>query len=251
MKIHAHVLCYNEEKMLPFFLDYYSQFCEKIFVYDNISTDNSVDIAGRFKKVPVQIFQFDSEGELRDDYHISLKQNMYKQYSRDADWVMVLDMDEFVYHPNLLEKLQEYKEAGVTYPRIKGYQMVSQEFPDASKGLITEQVKTGFQDNDFSKCIVFNPTIDVLFGPGCHPDPARINEMSLQEKFKMSEEAEIQLLHYAYLSEDDVASKCKNRAQRRGEYSKMYGFGMHYEKTDEDARQWHKDLLERSEEVIK
>ena len=32
MKIHVHILSWNEEKILPFTLDYYSSFCEKIFV---------------------------------------------------------------------------------------------------------------------------------------------------------------------------------------------------------------------------
>ena len=30
MKIHAHILAWNEEKILPYTLDHYSEFCEKI-----------------------------------------------------------------------------------------------------------------------------------------------------------------------------------------------------------------------------
>ena len=41
MKIHAYIIAYNEEKLLPFTLDSYSIFCEKIFVYDKYSTDSS------------------------------------------------------------------------------------------------------------------------------------------------------------------------------------------------------------------
>lgn len=44
MIIHAHILAWNEEKILPFTLDYYSSFCEKIFIHDNMSTDSSDDI---------------------------------------------------------------------------------------------------------------------------------------------------------------------------------------------------------------
>ena len=44
MIIHAHILAFNEEKILPFILDYYSKICDKIYIYDNISTDSSDDI---------------------------------------------------------------------------------------------------------------------------------------------------------------------------------------------------------------
>ena len=49
MKIHAHILSWNEEKILPYTLDHYSNICEKIFVYDNMSNDSSDDI---YKKYP-------------------------------------------------------------------------------------------------------------------------------------------------------------------------------------------------------
>ena len=39
MKIHSHILAWNEEKILPYTLDYYSTFCEKIFIYDNMSDE--------------------------------------------------------------------------------------------------------------------------------------------------------------------------------------------------------------------
>ena len=58
MKIHAHILAWNEEKILPFTLDYYSNICNKIFIYDNMSTDGSDDI---YKKYPkVELIKWDS-----------------------------------------------------------------------------------------------------------------------------------------------------------------------------------------------
>ena len=32
--VHAYFLCYNEEHILPHLLDYYLQFCEKIYNFD-------------------------------------------------------------------------------------------------------------------------------------------------------------------------------------------------------------------------
>jgi len=54
MKIHAYIIAWNEEKILPFTLDYYSKFCEKIYIYDNMSTDNSDKIYKKYEKVIVK-----------------------------------------------------------------------------------------------------------------------------------------------------------------------------------------------------
>ena len=62
MKIHAYIIAYNEEKLLPFTLDYYSTFCEKIFVYDNMSTDSSDNIYKKYPKVTV--VKWDSNNEI-------------------------------------------------------------------------------------------------------------------------------------------------------------------------------------------
>ncbi len=53
MNIHAHILTWNEEKILPFTLDYYSNICSQIFIYDNMSTDSSDEIFSKseFNKV--------------------------------------------------------------------------------------------------------------------------------------------------------------------------------------------------------
>jgi glycosyltransferase involved in cell wall biosynthesis len=44
MKIWAYAICWNEEVMLPYYLKHYEKFCEKIIIYDNMSTDNSRNI---------------------------------------------------------------------------------------------------------------------------------------------------------------------------------------------------------------
>ena len=41
MKIHLYTMCWNERRMLPFFLRHYEQFCERMIVYDNGSDDGS------------------------------------------------------------------------------------------------------------------------------------------------------------------------------------------------------------------
>ena len=71
MKIHAHILSWNEEKILPFTLDYYSSFCEAIYIHDNMSTDSSDEI---YKKYPkVQVLKWDSNEQINEMNYINIK----------------------------------------------------------------------------------------------------------------------------------------------------------------------------------
>ena len=55
MKITLYTICYNEQEMLPYFLNHYSKMVDKIVVYDNYSTDNSRQILESFKDCEIEI----------------------------------------------------------------------------------------------------------------------------------------------------------------------------------------------------
>ncbi|WP_175404477.1 glycosyltransferase family 2 protein [Endozoicomonas atrinae] len=61
MKIHAYLICFNEEKIIKSVLDYYSSICSKIFLFDNGSTDDSVKIACQYDNV--RVINFDTGGK--------------------------------------------------------------------------------------------------------------------------------------------------------------------------------------------
>ena len=143
MKIHAHILSWNEEKILPFTLDYYSLICEKIYIYDNMSTDSSDQIYLKYPKV--EVIKWNSNNEINENNYINIKNNEYKLRSRNknVDWVIVCDCDEILYHPNLINILENYKSEGINVPRISGHDMVSDMFPEYDGKLITDKVKIG------------------------------------------------------------------------------------------------------------
>lgn len=219
MIIHAHILAYNEEKILPFTLDYYSNICEKIFVYDNMSTDGSDEIYARYPKVSV--IKWSSNDEINELNYVNLKSNGYKQFSREADWVIVCDCDEFLYHPRLLDKLKYYKENNITVPKINGHDMVSEKFPVYDGEPITDKIKTGSEVYPpFCKNIIFNPKLDVQYGIGGH---------SFQcNNAVYSNSPELKLLHYKFLSVEYVERIYKARAERLSEFNKKNKFGEHY-----------------------
>jgi hypothetical protein len=218
MIIHAHILAWNEEKILPYTLDHYSSFCDKIFIHDNMSTDGSDEIYSRYPKVTV--LKWTSNDEINELNYTNIKSNAYKQFSRDADWVIVCDCDEFLYHDNLIEKLTEYKNAGITIPKIDGHDMVSESFPEYDGIPLTEKVKIGSDTyGPMCKNIIFDPKIDVQYGIGGH---------SVTTNGVTSNEAELKLLHYKFLGKDYVKRIYVSRAKRLSDFNKQHKFGEHY-----------------------
>jgi hypothetical protein len=220
MIIHAHILAFNEEMILPFTLDYYSVFCDKIYVYDNMSTDSSDEIYKRYPKVIVK--KWDSNNEINELNYLKIKNNGYKVSRGDnADWVIVCDCDEILYHGKLLERLEYYKEQGITVPLVNGHDMVSEVFPEYDGELITKKITTGSEVYPpFCKNIVFNPKINVNFGIGAHSFSS--------DKTINSNSPELKLLHYKFLGKEYVEKIYKSRAERLSEFNKTNKFGEHY-----------------------
>lgn len=221
MKIHAHILSWNEEKLLPFTLDYYSQFCERIFIYDNMSDDGSSDIYKKYEKV--KVLKWNSNNEINELNYIQLKTRGYKERSRNqnVDWVVVCDCDEFLYHPNLIDVLKEYKAKGITVPKISGHDMVSNSFPNYDGDLLPNKIKHGSQRyQDLCKNIIFNPNLDINYGVGAH-------SFSCKEAV-FSEKEDLKLLHYKLLGESYIDQMYTKRANRLSEFNKRNRFGDHY-----------------------
>src|SRR6516162_8113834 len=152
MIIHVHSIVHNEERLLPFFLDHY-RCAEKIFLYDNESNDRTVEIAEGSGAV---VEPHPTGGYCRELANLHLKNNAWKLRSQQADWVVVCDADEFIFHPSLLEYLMACKSRGVTIPRPVGYDMVSEAFPISGQPII-KQVRRGKFFKNFSKPAIFDP----------------------------------------------------------------------------------------------
>lgn len=221
MKIHAYIIAWNEEKILPFTLDYYSKFCEKIYIYDNMSTDSSDKIYKKYEKVIVK--KWDSPEKKYNDVVLSeLKSNIYKQSRKHkVDWVIVCDCDEYLYHENLLEKLKEYREKGITMPKIDGHDMFSESFPEYDGDLITNKVKIGSETyGPMCKNIIFSPELEVKYTPGAHSNqtPNAI----------FSDKAELKLLHYKFLGKEYVLERYNNLSEQLSDFNKKTGLSGHW-----------------------
>lgn len=241
MIIYTYIFCWNEEKILPFTLDHYSQFSDRIFLLDNYSTDKSLKIAAKYEKVTVIPFSCAEEDDTYDERKsANLRSTIYKDEvygfnAKDkADWAILVDCDELVYHPDIERILKEYKEMGVGVPRLVGYNMISNEFPKYKKGeLITQKVKRGSIALSECKPVIINPnTVDVKFSVGAHFH-SKANGCVLPSPFP-----DIKLLHYKNLSKEYLKNRYNQLASRSSCANKEANFGEHWYN-----KRSHKDMI--------
>ena len=204
MKIHAYFVCYNEEKILPVILDYYSGFCSKIFIFDNGSVDESIAIATTYPNV--KVIPFDTGGLKDNKKHVQIKTQAYKEYSRSggrfteeiADWVICCDMDEIIYHHDLISILSEYDRLHVTVPQVTGFDMVDVNDVDTSIPILS-QYKSGVRNSVFDKRAIFKPSFDMSYSLGCHSNGPGFELMKETYGYKTSNKYPIAMLHYKHV----------------------------------------------------
>ena len=57
--IHVYALCWNEEKMLPYFFKHYDNIADQYYIFDNNSTDNSLSMLRSHPKVIIDSFEIE------------------------------------------------------------------------------------------------------------------------------------------------------------------------------------------------
>jgi glycosyltransferase involved in cell wall biosynthesis len=209
--IHVYAVCWNEEKILPYFLRHYSSFAERIVVYDNNSTDGSQEIVRKWPKAELRTFD---TGDTFDDVVITEIMNKgYKESRGKADFVVVVATDELLWHPNMKRILLEYKRCGVTLPKVQGYDMVSWRFPRGQKQ-ITGLVVRGRENPWYAKRCIFDPAVDINFNPCCHTCSPAGDVIE-------SDVADLKVLHYHYLGYWHIVRKHRLRGRRLSTWNRI------------------------------
>jgi glycosyltransferase involved in cell wall biosynthesis len=233
MDLVVHTVCFNEEAMLPHFLDYYAPQAKKIRIYDNQSTDRSVDIALSYPNV--EVVSFGTEGKLSELSLMHLRNEGWKD--ERCDYMVVCDVDEFLYPADLATFLHQHPQVDVFQPQ--GYDMVCDEFPAYGAGLLPSLVQWGAPHDNYSKMACFRPNkvSQMNYGPGSHlANPVGDSELRLYRAGLGPDD--LKLLHYKNLG---LAYRLRRHqalsARLAGEEFQKFGFGFHYafdEQTQKD-----------------
>jgi len=215
MHIEIFVVTWNEEKNLEHYLDWYN-YATSVTVLDNYSTDRTCEIAERRG---CKIKKWDSGGVLNTAVKNDITENCWKDSK--ADWVIVADVDELIYYPDLYKMLNTKK----SIIRCKGYQMISEKYKPFVK------VKKGVHDTLYDKCIMFRPDrIEKMnWKPGLHRCKP-IGDVSYFDGPL--------LLHYKMNGRKELKNRYREYTERQSNNDKKNNYGWQYrldEKTiDED-----------------
>lgn len=231
--VHYYAVCWNEERMLPLMFDYYSKFVEKFVIYDNGSTDGSRDMIEARKDS--KVIDFVTDG-FDDQAHNEIKNKCWKASRGKADFVVVCDMDEFLYQDDLTRALQDMKNNGCTIVRPKGYDMYSETYPSVSRPIV-EQVNRGVRNPKYDKCILFDPhaIVEINYLPGAHEShPLGVVKWA---------DNEMKLLHFKNLGLEDLLQRNRLYMQRLSKNNLENEWGLEYLRNEESlASEFHANL---------
>lgn len=96
MKIRGLLRCRNEELIIQETLDHFSQICDEIYVYDDCSTDKTLDIVKDHFKVKGYIVgeEWDTDRERAEWQNRQAVYELAQENAEPEDWFIYFDADE-------------------------------------------------------------------------------------------------------------------------------------------------------------
>jgi hypothetical protein len=184
--------------MLPYYMRHYEPIADRFVVFDDASTDGSVEFLKHHPKVEIR--SFNNGGSSYIERSRDLWNQCWKESRGKADWVIICNMDEHLYHNDLLGYLKRCRERGITILPSQGYEMISNEFPSV-KGRLCDKLVLGSSTRSLSgpsgllsKIAIFDPNTieEINYSLGRHrADP--------KGKVVYPKKTELKILHYKFL----------------------------------------------------
>lgn len=235
--VHLYTISWNEEYLLRHFFQHYDSWVDRYVFFDDGSDDATLGILKSHPKVEIRKFP-----RLESDSFVlaqrALMDNCWKESRGHADWVVVTDVDEFLYTKNMPAYLRACSKKGVTAIPALGYQMISRESPRAKP--LTKQVRQGCPWQDMSKLGIFNPdeVQETQFSFGRHVAHPKGNIQYPEKDVLLN-------LHYKYLSFEFVLARYMALNTKLGLFDKEQQWGIQYSWSREQLKKdW--DEIERS-----
>lgn len=222
--LQVYTLTWNEIEIIEWFLAHYGTIADRIIVYDGGSTDGTREAVAACPKA--ELIDLESEGKLRDDLHIEVKNNAWR--GRGADWVICVDCDEFLFSPAapLAEALGRLEAAQIAVPRTTGVSMFSETFPAYCQGQqLYGHITHGVRDDHYSKCVLFSPRrVDRMgYHYGAHTCQPSLHGAGVEPS---APDPPLYLLHFKHIGGwDRVLRRHQTAASRLSEVNRRLGLG--------------------------
>jgi len=233
--ITINVITYNESVMIQFFIDHYRKMFPdcRIRVYDNYSTDNTVEIALANN---CEVIPYDSGNEIRDDIYIDIKNNCHKYCN--TPFVFIGDCDEIVFITQ--EQLLKEQEKGTTVISFEGWNMITMsDDPD----IIDLDLHWASRASQYDKIYIYNreEISHVSYSAGAH-------FCALTGNVKYSEHFYL-MCHFKALGLNYMINRHTEFGKRLSKQNLVAGHGIHYLDSEQQIRnnwkfyQTHPDLV--------
>ena len=225
MRVEVHTLYFYETWLLDYILRHYLTFADKLVIHDGSGRLPAEKLQANPR---VTVLPWDCP-EVNDIRYAELRNSCWK--GTDADWVIVVDADEFIYFPEGADKsLGAYTRMGAAVIRPHGFEMFSETLPSGD-GQIYYEIKMGAPDDKwYAKPVLFNPRLvsDMRFGLGSHEaDPVLHDERRFHVGPKWPfPKPDCYLLHYHQIGPADfIAERYDGNIRRMCEQNKRQGWG--------------------------
>ncbi len=229
--------------MLPFFFRHYDRFVTRYFIFDEGSTDASLLILRSHPNVEIHRFvRVDPASFALSEQ--ALSNECWKASRGLADWVIVTDIDEHLYHSDLSTLLIRYKAQGTTFIPALGYQMISEEFPGPSE-LLCETRAQGAPWPGMCKASLFDPMAieEVDYGIGRHVAAPTGN-------VRLPPQDELLLLHYKFLGFEHTLARLRQLRSGLGTKDIVNGWGLKYSWSEAQLRDNWDAIAENAVDVL-
>lgn len=229
----VHAICYNEEYMLPFFINHYRRNFPncRIVIHDNQSTDRSVQIA---LDNGCEVDPYDTGNKLSDFRFAEIKNNYWKH--DQTPWSIVCDIDELL-DINQLE-LEEADRLGATLIKSKGWHMCNKYgIEDIDK------IFYGVRAGQYDKTLCFKKAVigEINYSNGAH-NCYPIGQAVYSDKA-------YNMRHMKYINEDYLVEKYRINASRLSPENIRFGMSGHYAATEQQIRDEYRTAINEAVDI--
>lgn len=229
MRIEVFTFCWNEMVVLPFAVDYWRRYADHVTVFDNGSTDGSIEFMQQHSDL-ITIEHWETNNQINDKMLLDAKNNMWKRARGSADLVVVADMDEMLIPVG--NELQRMLDEGYTVCTPRWFAMMSDAVPTHEDGKLLHEIRP-YAIQSPGKVIVFDPNkIDnVNYDPGAH--------QCRPEGFVQWFDGGIYCLHTDHnFSLEHKIERYRQMNARQSAINRQKGWGIHYGFSEEHLRKW-------------
>jgi glycosyltransferase involved in cell wall biosynthesis len=198
MRIVVYANCWNEIRLLPYFIQHYNPFVERFVILDDGSTDGSIEYL--LAQPKVRLIEANRKGGSYIEQTRVFFNEGWKESRSTADWIITCNIDEHLYHQDLESYLWRCLQDGITILPANGFEMIALKFPSKQERLC-DQARFGAPSQKLKgpsslhdKIMVFNPLAieEIDFVAGRHEAHPTGNVV-------YPDLIELQLLHYKFL----------------------------------------------------